>query len=214
MLKIAVLISGRGSNLQSLINACATPDYPAEIACVISNKADAKGLEFARAAGLPAIVIAHRGFASREAFEAAVDSTLEKHQVQLVCLAGFMRLLTSSFTERWRDRLINIHPSLLPAFPGVDTHQKVIDYGSKITGCTVHFVRSEMDHGPIIIQAAVPVLAEDTEETLAARVLKAEHAAYPAAVKLIAENRVNVIGERTFITNAKAPEDVFFNPRI
>ncbi len=212
MLKVGVLISGRGSNLQSLIAACAASSFPAQIACVISNKAEAKGLDHARATNIPALVISHRDYADRPAFEAALDAALTQHQVQLVCLAGFMRILTSWFTERWRDRLINIHPSLLPAFPGLDTHQKAIDYGSKLTGCTVHFVRAEMDHGPIILQAAVPVFPEDTEETLAARVLKAEHKAYPTALRLIADNRVNVFEERTFISDVPASDEALFSP--
>jgi len=213
MLKIAVLISGRGSNLQSLIEACALPGFPAHIACVISNKPDAKGLERARSAHIPALVIAHRDYTDRQSFETALDAALEQHKVQLVCLAGFMRILTPWFTERWRDRLINIHPSLLPAFPGLHTHQKAIEYGAKLAGCTVHFVRAETDHGPIIIQAAVPILSDDTEETLAARVLQAEHKAYPAALRMIAENRVNVFEEKTFITDAEASGETLYNPR-
>jgi len=212
MLKVGVLISGRGSNLQALIEACQTPGFPAQIACVISNRADAKGLDHARHAHIPSLVISHRDY-DKPSFEAAMDQALEHHGVQLVCLAGFMRLLTSWFTERWRDRLINIHPSLLPAFPGLDTHAKVLDYGAKLTGCTVHFVRTEMDHGPIILQAAVPVLKEDTEETLAARVLAAEHKAYPTALRLIAENRVNVFEEKTFIVDGGPSGDTLFNPK-
>ncbi|MDD3030449.1 MAG: phosphoribosylglycinamide formyltransferase [Alphaproteobacteria bacterium] len=199
MLNLGVLISGRGSNLRALIDACAQPGFPAKISCVIANNGSAKGLDYAKDASIPAFVIPHKDFASRQAFEEALDATMEKHDVQLVCLAGFMRLLTAWFTERWRDRLVNIHPSLLPAFPGVDVHQKVLDYGAKVTGCTVHFVRAEMDHGPIILQAVVPVLDNDTEEVLAARVLEAEHKAYPSAVRLIAEGCVNVFNERTFI---------------
>lgn len=213
MLKIAVLISGRGSNLRSLIEACASPGFPAQIACVISNKADAKGLDYAREAHIPAAVIGHRDYADRQSFEAALDETLELHKAQLVCLAGFMRILTPWFTERWRDRLVNIHPSLLPAFPGLDTHRKAIEYGAKLAGCTVHFVRAETDHGPIIIQAAVPVLSDDTEEALAARVLQAEHKAYPAALRMIAENRVNVFEEKTFIADAQASGESLYNPR-
>ena len=213
MLKVGVLISGRGSNLQSLIAACAAPGFPAQIACVISNKVDAKGLDHARAANIPALIISHRDYADKQSFEAALDAALEQQHVQLVCLAGFMRLLTSWFAGRWRDRLINIHPSLLPAFPGLDTHEKVVEYGAKLTGCTVHFVRTEMDHGPIILQAAVPVLANDTAETLAARVLQAEHKAYPAALRLIAENRVNVFEERAFIADAAASGEALFNPK-
>ena len=214
MLKIGVLISGRGSNLQSLIDACAQPGFPAQIACVISNKAGVQGLERASTAGIPALVLSHRDYADRQGFEAALDAALEAHQVQLVCLAGFMRILTAWFVERWRDRLINIHPSLLPAFPGLDTHRKVLDYGGRLAGCTLHFVRAEMDHGPIILQAAVPVLSDDTEEKIAARVLAAEHQAYPAVLRLIAENRVNVFEERVFITDAAPPQTAFFNPKV
>ncbi|MDD3371972.1 MAG: phosphoribosylglycinamide formyltransferase, partial [Alphaproteobacteria bacterium] len=184
VLKVGVLISGRGSNLRSLMAACAEPGFPARIVCVGSNKPTAKGLDFAREAGIPTCVFSHRDYPDRQSFEIAMSAELEKHGVQFVCLAGFMRLLTPWFVERWRDRLVNIHPSLLPSFPGVDTHQKVLDYGAKLTGCTVHFVRAEMDAGPIILQAAVPVLDGDTEEALAARVLEAEHRAYPTALKM------------------------------
>ena len=213
MLKVGVLISGRGSNLQSLIAACATPGFPARIVCVVSNKEDAKGLDYAREASIPTIVISHKKYIDRQSFEAAINEFLQENDVELVCLAGFMRLLTAWFTERWRDRLVNIHPSLLPAFPGVDTHQKVLDYDAKVTGVTIHFVRSEMDHGPIILQAVVPVLHGDTEESLAARVLYAEHKAYPAALRMIAENRVNIHDEHAFIADAKPSADVLFNPK-
>lgn len=201
MLNIAILISGRGSNMQALIDAAKEPGFPAKIVGVVSNKPDVPGLDRARAANIPAITINHRNYASREEFEKALDAKLNEIGAQLVCLAGFMRLLTPWFVDRWRDRLINIHPSLLPAFPGLDTHQKAIDYGVKFAGCTVHFVRAEMDHGPIILQAAVPVLQDDNEPSLAARVLEAEHKIYPEAVRLIAEHRVNIIDEKVFITN-------------
>jgi phosphoribosylglycinamide formyltransferase-1 len=206
VLKIAVLISGRGSNLQALIDAARKPDYPARIVGIISNKPEAQGRDRAREAGIPALVIDHRDFAAREKFEEALDSKLAGMGAQLICLAGFMRFLTPWFVERWRDRLINIHPSLLPAFPGLDTHRQALDCGVKIAGCTVHFVRAELDHGPIILQAAVPVLQDDTEETLAARILEAEHRIYPEAVRLIADNRVNVVGERVFISGAGKTE--------
>lgn len=212
MLKIAVLISGRGSNLQALIDASLKAGYPAKIACVISNVPNVKGLERATEAGIPALVINHRDYANREAFEAALDAKINEYNVQLVCLAGFMRILTPWFVERWRDRLINIHPSLLPSFPGLDTHKAAIDYGVKFTGCTVHFVRAEMDHGPIIIQAAVPVFAEDNEDILAARVLDAEHKAYPEAVRFIAENRVNIFEEKTFVIETAADDKAIMNP--
>lgn len=200
-LKVAVLISGRGSNLQALIDATAMADYPATLVGVISNKPGVAGLERAAKAGVPALTISHRDYSSREAFEQALDDKLNELGAEMVCLAGFMRILTPWFVDRWRDRLVNIHPSLLPAFPGLDTHQKAIDYGVKFAGCTVHFVRAEMDHGPIILQAAVPVLQDDTEEALAARVLEAEHKIYPEAVRLIADRRVNIIDEKVFITN-------------
>lgn len=212
MLKLGVLISGRGSNLKALIDASQHASFPAKIVCVISNIPDAKGLDHARAANISALVVNHREFKDREAFEQALDEKLVAQGVQLICLAGFMRLLTPWFVERWKDRLINIHPSLLPAFPGLDTHQKAIDYGAKFAGCTVHFVRAEMDHGPIILQAAVPVSPEDTEETLAARVLVAEHQVYPEAVRLIAENRVNVFEEKAFVIDTEAPSSSSVNP--
>jgi len=199
MLKVGVLISGRGSNLQALIDAAHAPDYPAKITCVISNVPDAPGLIRARAANIPVETIDHRAFKSREAFEQALDKKLTKYGVELVCLAGFMRLLTPRFVTNWRDRLINIHPSLLPAFPGLDTHKKALAAGMKTSGCTIHFVRPEMDHGPIIAQMEVPVLPGDTEESLAARVLEAEHKAYPEVVRLIAEGHVNIHEEQVFI---------------
>jgi len=213
MLNVGVLISGRGSNLQALISACAAPEFPARIVCVISNDKDAKGVQYAREANIPTLVIPHRDHPDRRSFEVAVDAALEYHEVQFVCLAGFMRILTPWFVERWRDRLVNIHPSLLPAFPGVDVHQKVLDYGAKLTGCTIHFVRAGMDDGPVILQAAVPVLGGDTEKTLAARVLEAEHRAYTAVLRLIAENRVNVFEERVFIADAQASGEALFNPK-
>lgn len=196
--KIGVLISGRGSNLRALLDACAAPDFPAEIVLVISNVPDAGGLDHARAFGVPTRVIDHRntaeGGGGRAAFEAALDAALRAAAVDLVCLAGFMRLLTADFVEGWRDRLVNIHPSLLPAFRGLDTHARALAAGVRITGCTVHLVRPEMDDGPILVQAAVPVLADDDADTLAARVLEAEHQAYPLAVRLLAEGRVQVDG--------------------
>lgn len=211
-LKTAILISGRGSNLQALIDACAAREFPAEIALVLSNRADAAGLERAQRAGLPTAIISHRDFASRDAFDDALDARLRAAGVDLVCLAGFMRLLGAAFVERWRDRLINIHPSLLPAFPGLDTHRRVLQQGVRFTGCTVHFVRAEMDSGPIIVQAAVPVFPDDDEDRLAARVLGAEHRAYPLALRLVAEGRVRVVAERVDVAGAPAPEGILFNP--
>ncbi|WP_158044539.1 phosphoribosylglycinamide formyltransferase [Skermanella pratensis] len=201
-LKVGVLISGRGSNLQALIDACADPGFPAEIVLVLSNKADAYGLERARAAGIPASVVSHRDFADKPSFEAAMDEALRSAGVDLVCLAGFMRLLTADFVERWRDRLINIHPSLLPSFKGLDTHARAIGAGVKFTGCTVHFVRPAMDEGPIIVQAVVPVLPDDDAHALGDRVLVAEHRCYPLALRLIAEGRARVEGERVVLSDS------------
>jgi len=212
VLKIAILISGRGSNMQALIEAAKEADYPAKIACVISNDPTAAGLERAREAGVPTHIVNHREYNDRQKFEEALDAKLTGEGVQLVCLAGFMRILTPWFVERWRDRLINIHPSLLPAFPGLDTHKKAVEAGVKFSGCTVHFVRAEMDHGPILIQAAVPLLAGDTEQKLATRVLEAEHKIYPEAVRLIAEGRVNIHEEQVFIARSSSPSAAAFNP--
>jgi phosphoribosylglycinamide formyltransferase-1 len=203
-LKVAVLISGRGSNLQSLIDACAAPDFPAEIKLVIANRAEAAGLERAARAGIATAIIPHRDYRSRDAFDAALTAALERAGIELVCLAGFMRLLTAGFVARWRDRLVNIHPSLLPAFPGLDTHARALAQGVRFSGCTVHFVREEMDCGPIIVQAAVPVLQGDDPQSLAARVLEAEHRAYPLALKLIGEGRARVNGARVEIGQARA----------
>jgi len=211
-LRCAVLISGRGTNLEALIRACAQKDFPAEIALVISNRADAGGLAHAARAKIASAVIPHRDYPSREAFEAALTKTLEAAGIQLICLAGFMRLLTAGFVDHWRDRIINIHPSLLPAFPGLDTHARALAEGVRFAGCTVHFVRAEMDHGPIIVQAAVPVLPGDDEASLAARVLTAEHRAYPLALKLIGAGRVKVVGERTAIAGMSGGAPTLLNP--
>jgi phosphoribosylglycinamide formyltransferase-1 len=211
-LALGVLISGRGSNLKALLDACAAPDFPAKIALVISNKANAAGLDYARAAGIPAEVIEHRAFADRAAFDAALDARLRAHGVDLVCLAGFMRLLSEGFVAGWHDRLINIHPSLLPAFPGIDVQQRAIDAGVRFSGCTVHFVRAAMDDGPIIIQAAVPVLPEDDADRLAARILEAEHVCYPLAVRWLAEGRLAVEGNRVRLRGAVAQPKTSFSP--
>ena len=213
-LKIAVMISGRGSNLQALIEDCAQPGHPAEIVLVVSNNAEAKGLESAAAAGIPSQVIDHRDFEGREDFETALDSALSEAGVELVCLAGFMRLLTEVFVGRWRDRLINIHPSLLPAFKGINIHERVIAAGARFSGCTTHFVRVSMDDGPIIVQSVVPVRPDDTAETLAARVIATEHRCYPLAVRLIAEGRVRVRNELVLIDGASAAAGVMINPAL
>jgi phosphoribosylglycinamide formyltransferase-1 len=211
-LKLGVLISGRGSNLQALIDAAADPSYPAEIALVISNKADAGGLVRAEAAGIATKVIPHKDFASREAFDAALDQALHQADVGLVCLAGFMRLLTAGFSQGWHDRLINIHPSLLPAFKGLDSHGQALKAGVRFSGCTVHFVRPEMDAGPIILQAAVPVHDGDDEHRLAARILEAEHKCYPLAVRLIAEGRITVVDEIVRIADGDFAAAALLNP--
>lgn len=211
-LRLGVLISGRGSNLQALIDAFAPEGSPARIVTVISNVADAKGLDRARASGLPTTVIPHGDFADRDAFDAALDRALSDAGVELVCLAGFMRLLTDGFVVRWRDRMINIHPSLLPSFKGLNTHQRALDAGIRFHGCTVHYVRPAMDEGPIIVQAAVPVLSGDDEASLAARVLTAEHRCYPMAVRLIAAGRVRVLGEKAEILEETRSVDATFNP--
>jgi phosphoribosylglycinamide formyltransferase 1 len=210
--RTAVLISGRGSNLQALIAACARPDASATIALVISNRADAAGLDHARAAGIASQVISHRAFATQTAFEDAMNAALEEHRIGLVCLAGFMRVLSPWFVERWRDRLLNIHPSLLPAFRGLDTHHRVLAAGVRFTGCTVHLVRAEVDDGPIIAQAVVPVRSDDTEDSLAARVLEAEHRCYPLALELVASGRARVVGSRVAIADAAAPATMLISP--
>ena len=211
-LKLGVLISGRGSNLQALIDAAEAGDWPAEIALVISNRADAAGLARAAAAGIPTCVVDHRGHPDRAAFDAAMTAALVEAGVELVCLAGFMRLLSPQFVEAWHDRLINIHPTLLPSFRGLHAHEQALETGVRFTGCTVHFVRAEMDDGPIIVQAAVPVLQDDTPDTLAARVLKAEHRCYPLAVRCIAEGRVRIRGARAFVADAPADEGFLVSP--
>ena len=193
--RVAVLISGRGSNMEALIRAAAAPDYPAEIVLVLSDNPDAKGLETARANGIAARAIARSSFGSKRTHEEAIQRALEEADIEIVCLAGFMRLLSPDFVDRWRDRVINIHPSLLPAFAGVNTHHRALDAGVKLHGCTVHFVRAAMDNGPIIAQAAVPVLEGDTPEALAARVLAAEHLLYPKVLAQVAAERVRVVNE-------------------
>src|SRR6476620_344179 len=210
--RVGVLISGRGSNLQALINACKKRDYPAEIVLVISNVPQAQGLLRAEAALSPTLTINNKHFPSREAFDAALDAALNDAGVEILCNAGFMRLHTPSFVERWRDRHLNIHPSLLPAFRGLHAHERVIAAGCKISGCTVHFVRAEMDEGPIVAQAAVPVLGEDSADTLAARVLEAEHHLYPHALALVASGTVSVRAERVLDTNDQVQAPLFSPP--
>lgn len=193
---IGVLISGSGSNLQAMINACGDPDYPVVIGVVISNKDDAYGLKRAQEANIPTAVINHKDYATREAFDKAMDAVLKAHAVTLVCMAGFMRLVSPWFVKAWHNRLLNIHPSLLPAFKGVNAQQQALDCGVKITGCTVHFVRPEMDAGPIIMQIAVPVKAHDTAEQLRDRILVEEHRCYVEALRLVASGSVVVRDEK------------------
>jgi phosphoribosylglycinamide formyltransferase-1 len=211
--KVAVLISGRGSNLAALIEASRAADYPAEIAIVISNNPDAGGLAFAERAAIPASVIDPRAFPSKPTFEEALNDKLHDHAIDLVCLAGFMRLLSTEFVELWRDRIINIHPSLLPLFPGLHTHERALAAGVRIHGATVHFVCAETDSGPIIAQAAVPVLSADTPQTLAGRVLTVEHRLYPLALKLVAGGNARVVDERVLIDGAEvSPNVALFSP--
>lgn len=194
--RVAILISGRGSNMASLIDAAASPDFPAEIVGVISNRPDAKGLAIAAAKGISTQVIPSKGV-SRDAHDAAIDKALAGMKAEIVCLAGYLKILTEGFVARWSGRMINIHPALLPLFKGLDTHQRALDAGVRVHGCTVHFVTPEMDDGPIIAQTAVPVLASDDAEMLAARVLAAEHKLYPLGLKLVAEGKARMEGGRT-----------------
>jgi phosphoribosylglycinamide formyltransferase-1 len=212
--RVGILISGRGSNMASLIEASKAPDYPAEIAVVISNRPDAPGLAKAAEAGIATQTVDHTAYQSRQAFEQVLDDALREAGAELICNAGFMRLLTEYFVDRWRDRQLNIHPSLLPAFKGLDTHQRVLEAGAVITGCTVHFVRLETDSGPIIAQAAVPVRSDDTAETLAARVLVAEHKLYPLALRLVASGAARVKGDRVIWKNGGADCGTLFWPPI
>lgn len=200
--KVGILISGRGSNMTALIEAARDPDFPAEIALVLSNRADAGGLDRAREAGLATAVVDHKAYPDRASFDAEIDRQLRAAGVEIVCLAGFMRLLTAGFVSGWRDSMINIHPSLLPLFPGLHTHERAIEAGMRIAGCTVHFVRPKMDTGPIIAQAAVPIAPGDTADSLAARVLAAEHEIYPLALALLAGGLVRVEGEQAVIDGA------------
>ena len=195
-MKLAVLISGRGSNMATLIEACESPDYPAEIVLVLSDRAGATGLAHAMDRGIATRVIDHEAFDERVDFEADVTKAIEAAGAELVCLAGFMRLVTDSFVERWHDRLINIHPSLLPAFKGLNTHQRALDAGARFAGCTVHFVDARLDAGPILAQATVPVLDEDSAESLAGRILKEEHRIYTEAIQLVLSGKFRIEGRR------------------
>jgi phosphoribosylglycinamide formyltransferase-1 len=213
--RVAVLISGRGSNMAALIAAAKSEGYPAEIALVLSNRAEAAGLGSARAEGIATAVVDHRAYGKdREAFERKMQSEIEAHGADLLCLAGFMRLLTPWFIDRWQGRMINIHPALLPAFKGLDTHARALAAGVKIHGASVHYVVSDMDAGPIIMQGAVGVREDDTAATLAARVLTIEHQIYPAALALVAAGRVRVIDGRCLIDGAGAPPGELLAPSV
>lgn len=215
-LNVAVLISGRGSNLQALIDAFGphVPDSPVRIALVLSNRPDALGLERAAKAGLKTEIVDHKAFTIREDFDVAIDREIRAAGAEFVALAGFMRLLTPQFVTAWKDKLINIHPALLPAFPGLDTHKRALAAGARFHGATVHFVRHETDSGPIVAQAAIPVLPGDDESALSARVLQAEHRLYPLALRLIAEGKVRVEDERAVVTGAPFADGVLFNPAL
>src|SRR5215510_853222 len=209
-LRVGVMISGRGTNLRALIAACSADAFPAEIQIVISSHEEAPGLGVATAAGIPAVVIPHR---DRRAFATAAQALLGEQQVELVCLAGFMRVLDANFVEAWRDRMVNIHPSLLPSFRGLHAQRQALAAGVRFAGCTVHFVRPELDSGPIIGQAVVPVRPDDNEDRLSERILKVEHRLYPYAVWLIAEGRVRVVADRVEIAGVRVPEMAVLNPQ-
>ena len=213
-LKIAILISGRGSNLQALIDQFGpqVAQSPIEIVLVLSNRPDAFGLTRASRAGIPTLVVDHKAFPDRASFDASMDRAIRAAGAELVVLAGFLRLLSDGFIAGWHDRLVNIHPALLPAFKGLDTHRRVLKRGARFHGCTVHFVRPEMDTGPIIAQAVVPVRPDDSEESLGRRVLGAEHRLFPQALRLIAEGKVRVVEERVLIDDAAFAGGILFNP--
>ncbi|MBA3996109.1 MAG: phosphoribosylglycinamide formyltransferase [Candidatus Accumulibacter sp.] len=201
---IVILISGRGSNMESLLAAVAAGTLPVRVAAVLSNRPDAAGLQSAAAQGVPTRVVDHKQFADRAAFDAAMSEAIDAFAPDLVVLAGFMRILSEGFVRRYEGRLMNIHPSLLPAFPGLHTHRKALDEGVRVHGCTVHFVTPTLDHGPVVVQAAVPVLDDDDEAALAARVLAQEHRVYPQAVRWFAEGRLRLVGQRVLLD---APQD-------
>jgi phosphoribosylglycinamide formyltransferase 1 len=200
MKKIVILISGRGTNMETVVRACARDGWQAQVAAVISNRPDAAGLGFAAENGIPATVVDHRDFTTRDAFDQALARTIDGFEPDLVMLAGFMRVLTDAFVERYAGRMINIHPSLLPCFPGLKTHQQALDAGVRVHGASVHFVTPTLDHGPIVAQAAVPVMAGDDAATLASRVLAVEHIIYPRAVRWFVEGRLALDGPRVTLT--------------
>ncbi|MBK7417209.1 MAG: phosphoribosylglycinamide formyltransferase [Dechloromonas sp.] len=214
MKKIVILISGRGSNMEALIAASDAGQLPVNIAAVISNRPDAKGLETAARAGITAHFIDHKTFAGREAFDAALAECIDQFSPDLVVLAGFMRILSEGFVRHYAGRLMNIHPSLLPSFPGLHTHQRALEEGVRIHGCTVHFVTPTLDHGPVIIQAAIPVLDGDTEESLAARILVQEHKVYPQAIRWFAEDKLTLENGRVRLSADLADTAVLISPEV
>ena len=213
-IKLAINISGRGSNLQSIIKACQQPEFPAEIKIVFSNSKAASGLKYARNAGIPSIIIDHKNFKVSNQFDQRMTEVFEAHAIELICLAGFNRLLSKEFCIHWKNRLVNIHPSLLPAFKGLNAHSLALKSGTRFSGCTVHYVRPEMDAGPIISQAVVPILANDTIKTLSKRILLQEHKIYPHAIRLIAEKRIKIQKEIVKISNHFCNFSPVFNPSI
>lgn len=214
MKSIVILISGRGSNMEALLAAVASGALPVRVAAVLSNRADASGLQTAAAQGVPTAVLDHRAFPDRAAFDAALADVIDGYSPDLVVLAGFMRILSEAFVRRFSGRLLNIHPSLLPAFPGLHTHRRALDEGVRIHGCTVHFVTPALDHGPVVIQAAVPVLDGDDEAALAARVLTQEHRVYPLAVRWFAEGRLRLEGGRVVLDAAQEGCGVLLAPTV
>ena len=210
--KLAVIISGNGSNLQALIDACHNKNYPARIAIVISDNPSAYGIKRAKVAGLKAIIIDRQKYSDDGAFEKEITSVIRTVKADLICLAGFMRLFSPNFVTQWKNQIINIHPSLLPAFKGLDVHARVLNTGTKFSGCTVHFVRPRADDGPIILQAAVPILPNDDVSTLSKRILKQEHIIYPKAVRWIAENRIHLEKDRVVLENSREDPTPIINP--
>lgn len=213
--RVAILVSGRGSNMAALIHAAAAADYPAEIALVISNRADALGLDKAKASGVPTLLIESKPFAKdRAAFEAVLQSTLDRHGIELICLGGFMRLFTPAFAQAWQGRMLNIHPSLLPAFPGLDPHGQALRAGVKLSGATVHFVIPQTDAGPILMQGAVPVSDSDTSDTLSERILEVEHRIYPEALRLLAAGKVTIEGSVCRVADSHGTENFLISPVV
>jgi phosphoribosylglycinamide formyltransferase-1 len=212
--RVAILISGRGSNMAALIEAASEADFPADIVVVISNRADAPGLERASASGIPTVVIESKPFGKdRAAFEVVLQRALDEMNVELICLGGFMRLFTAGFVQRWYGKMLNIHPSLLPSFPGLDPHGQALHAGVKISGATVHFVIPETDAGPIVMQGAVPVRDDDTAETLAARVIQIEHRIYPEALRLLASGKIHLEGDLCRTSATAVSDDSLISPR-